>query len=177
MFFNTKDLCWSLPQAKAEKALGAIRRVLASDSLPVKEFQSLTGRLNNIAQMSQFMRGFSHTINKCLGHDSAEADHAVVLSAQAKKDLLVWARLLVDKNPWNPICHRPASPPMGCKSFTTDAAGCAEGFKLKGKVGCGCVGFSYDGVIIFASQLFWPSSVLEGFRDSSGCLIGCKTTT
>ena len=66
---------------------------------------------------------------------------------------------------------------MGCKSFTTDAAGCAEGFKLKGKVGCGCVGFSYDGVIIFTSQLFWPSSVLEGFRDSSGCLIGCKTTT
>ena len=177
VFFNTKDLCWSLPQSKSEKALGAIRHALSAVSLSVKEFQSLTGRLNDIAQMSQFLKGFTHPINKCLSHDAAEADHSVELSAQARKDLLVWARFLLDRNPWSPICHRPASPPLGCKSFTTDAAGCAEGFKLKGKVGCGCVGFSYDGVIIFASQLFWPCEVLEGFRDSSGSLMGCKTTT
>ena len=60
VFFNTKDLSWSLPQTKSEKALRAISQALASNSLTVKEFQSLTGRLNDIAQMSQFLKGFFH---------------------------------------------------------------------------------------------------------------------
>ena len=67
VFFNTKDLSWSLPRAKSEKALKAIGQALASNSLTVKDFQSLTGRLNDIAQMSQFLKGFTHPINKCLG--------------------------------------------------------------------------------------------------------------
>ena len=50
----TRDLTWSLPKMKEDKASGAIRQVLDSDRLSLKKFQSLTGCLNDIGQMCHF---------------------------------------------------------------------------------------------------------------------------
>ena len=114
-----------------------------------------------IGQMCQFLTGFNHSIKSCL---SQEAASSVPQCAQARfqphhKELPESGGCFlcppvcpgqeglasVDKETWNPISHWMLGRPLVCQRFSSDAAGCAEGFQLNGKVGCGI--HSYDGVI------------------------------
>ena len=44
-------------------------------------------------------------------------------------------------------------------------------------MGCGNIGFSPDGQVIFAAQCLWPQGSLEWARDYQGKRVGDKTTT
>ena len=84
---------------------------------------------------------------------------------------------LQDEKEWHPIAVRYTNIPLGCKSFTSDAAGCPANSSDKKRLGCGNIGFNYDGTIMFAYQLFWTREVLEIHRDSKDSRMGNKTTT
>ena len=143
----------------------------------MKSFQKLMGRLNDISIMCPFLKGFKMPLNMCLSAAIAKEVPFVELSASARGDLEVWARFLMDKEKWIPICHRYSSPPIFHSYFTSDAAGSSVDSSDNYRLGCGNVGFSGDGVIIFAYQLFWPKGVLQAARDNKNCSLGSKTTT
>ena len=176
VFFETNTASWCLPEDKKEKSLEAIREVLAS-SPSVKSFQKLMGRLNDISIMCPFLKGFKMPLNMCLSAAIAKEVPLVELSVPARRDLEVWARFLMDKEKWIPICHRYSSPPTFHSYFTSDAAGCSVDSSDNYRLGCGNVGFSGTGIIIFAYQLFWPRGILQAARDSKESSLGSKTTT
>jgi len=123
--------------------------------------------------MCPFLNGFKRSLNDDLGKAQRTKDN-IVLSKQSKADMLVWAGFLTDKELWCPIHPRPAGPPVFRKEFTSDAAG---GNSKNGKIGCGNVGFSEIGEIIFAHQLFWPENGLLQKMDAKGAKFENKTTT
>jgi hypothetical protein len=174
VIFDTSTLSWKLPKEKVEKTLTAIRNALSSEKIDLLSMQQLMGRLNDVSLMCPFLNGFKRPLNDSLGILQT-GDKDTVLSNQAKKDLLVWAGFLMDKEKWNPICHRPSAPPHFRKEFTSDAAGAAKGTLVR--VGCGSVGFDQDGQIIFANQTFWNGEDFLAKTDLKGAKFGHKTTT
>ena len=176
VFFNTETLNWCIPRDKKEKALRCIDRCLRSEIQRLEDFQELMGRLNSVGQMSPFMRGFKAPLNAVL-KDLMNGIIVSELPEAAVSDLGVWHNFLQDEKEWHPIAVKYTNIPLGCKSFTSDAAGCPENSCDKKKLGCGNVGFHYDGTIMFAFQLFWTREVLELHRDKKESRMGNKTTT
>jgi hypothetical protein len=110
VIFDTSTLSWRLPKEKIEKTLTAISNALSSERIDLLSMQQLMGRLNDVSLMCPFLNGFKRPLNDSLGFLQT-GDKDTALSNQAKKDLLVWAGFLTDKEKWNPICHRPSAPP------------------------------------------------------------------
>jgi hypothetical protein len=79
----------------------------------------------------------------------------------------------MDENRWCPVASRPSGPPVFRKEFSSDSAGSQS---YKGRIGCGSVGFSETGEIIFANQLFWPEDGLLQKKDGKGAKFENKTT-
>ena len=173
--FDTTELKWSFPNDKKEEAIDCISKIMKSKNISLLDFQILMGRLNDITQMCPFMRGFKHPLNKMLAQ--LEKRNFEKLSHEAWNDLKIWLNFLTDTDVWVPIAHKYCSPPIGCISFCSDAAGWAKNLKSDQNVGCGSIGFDYSGKIIFAHQLVWPSEIIKLATDKSEKRIGDKTTT
>jgi hypothetical protein len=174
VFFDTKTLTWKLPDEKIQKTLSAIRKALETEKIELLPMQKLMGRLNDVSLMCPFLNGFKRPLNDILGSLQSGALSAE-LTQQAKRDLLVWAGFLTDDEKWAPICHKPVAPPLFRKEFTSDAAG--AGKDSTGRVGCGNVGFDQDGMLFFASQIFWDGKNMLNKTDGKGASFRHKTTT
>jgi hypothetical protein len=172
--FDTATLSWRLPESKRLKTLAAIECMLNDGKSNLETFQKLMGRLNDVSLMCPFLNGFKRPLNDVLG-ELQNSSSMVCLDVQTKKDLLVWAGFLSDKETWNPIAHRPSAPPLYRKEFTSDAAG--AGSVTGGEVGCGNVGFNEKGELFFATQLFWDSATFLTKTDEKGASFKHKTTT
>ncbi len=81
-----------MPEEKRREALGSIKWALSADKLSLEGFQVLLGRLNNICQMSPFMRGFKGPLNKVL--KQLHGGGTVRLSPESRRDLLCWGNFL-----------------------------------------------------------------------------------
>jgi len=149
--------------------------ILNSKNLVLKQFQELMGRLNDVGQMCPFLQGFKSNLNDVLSklHNLPN----VKLTHESKNELFVWANFINDCTEWQHIAEPYNGIPIAHKVFSSDAAGCADSSQCEGKIGCGNVGFSYDGIVIFAYQLFWPDEILRLARDEKLCRVGNKTTT
>jgi hypothetical protein len=174
ILFDSEDLTWKLPEEKTYKTILSIKDALSSHTVNLLSMQKLLGRLNDICLLCPFLAGFKRALNDDLGYMQRNMT-GKQLSKQSKKDLLIWAGFLSDVNKWNPICPRPSGPPVNSKEFASDASGGTQ-FSC-GKFGCGNVGFSEKGEIMFASQIFWPANGLILKMDRKGARFGSKTTT
>jgi hypothetical protein len=175
IYFNTDLMSWKIDAVKQAKAQRCILDTLNAEILDLKKFQKLMGRLNDIGQMSPFMKGFKSNLNETLSNLHNYSN--VKLSYKARNDLYIWSSFVNDCNMWQPIAAPYNGIPIAVKSFTSDAAGHAETLKVKDKIGCGNVGFDYNGNVIFAAQLFWPEKIIQFAKDSKNCRLGDKTTT
>jgi hypothetical protein len=171
IWFNSENLTWCLPFDKTEKTLLAIKIILEQEWLDLKSFQKLMGRLNHVSQLSNLLRGFKFNLNKLLGR--LQVGESAKLSAEARKELILFANFLSSSEQWHKIDPVHYSPPLRCYEFISDAAGSVG---AESDIGCGNIGFNEDGVYIFAKQVFWPSEFLEQ-KDSEGAQYGQKTTT
>ena len=171
--FNSNALTWSLPKEKRRNAILDVQKCKEKSFVSIKQFQSLMGKLNDISVMCPFLKCFKFPLYTCLANAQVN-DGPVVLDEIAKEDLCIWERFLLDEKEM-PICHEYVSPPLCCKSFTSDAAG--SNSNSKWKIGCGSVGFDHNGEIIFAYQMFWPQGILEKAYDAKNSNLGSKTTT
>ena len=174
IMFDTENLSFCFPKEKKEKVLRLIFKCKAAEKISLKNFQSLMGNLNDLSIMCPFMRVFKFPLFLCMKEC---IDDFVTLSNIAKDDLNIWIRFLCDSNDYIPICHEYVSPPIACKYFTSDAAGCSSESNNSCGLGCGNVGFDHNGIIIFATQLFWPEGILNTVRDMKSSSLGSKTTT
>jgi hypothetical protein len=154
VFFDTTTFSWKLPDEKKGKALDAIRTALSAKKVELLFMQQLMGSLNDFSLMCPFLNGFKRPLNDTL-HLLRGGGGETALGQEAKRDLLVWAGFLTDEEKWNPICHIPSAPPPFKKEFTSDAAGAAK--DSLDKVGCGNIGFYQDGLLFYATQIFWDA--------------------
>jgi len=172
--FDTKILSWSLPYEKREKAISAIHDALYCET-NLLQMQKLIGRLNDISLMCPFLQGFKKPLLNDLKriHNCKES---IELSVQSKKDLLVWAGMLLDKNIWLPIPSEPCAETISHKTFTSDAAGEAAGCVKKNTPGVASIGFDENGIFIMAKRIEWPKEMLNK-KDNKGVRVGDKSTT
>jgi hypothetical protein len=173
IIFDSEKMAWRLPDDKIYKTMTAIDLALNADETSLLEMQKLMGRLNDICLMCPFLNGFKRSLNDDLG-ELQRTQGKIRLSDQSKSDLMIWAGFLSDEEKWCPISPRPSGPPPFRKEFSSDAAG---GSSWKGRIGCGTVGFSEIGEIMFAKQLFWPDNGLLLKSDGKGAKFKNKTTT
>ncbi len=66
IWFNTKSLCWKLPDEKISATLQSISNFLESSQPSLVATQSLMGRLNNIVTRCPFMNIFEFNLNEYL---------------------------------------------------------------------------------------------------------------
>jgi hypothetical protein len=174
--FDSSTLSWKSPDEKRHKYLNCIRNVLLAKTVSLLEMQSLMGCLNHAGQLAPFLAGFRFNLNKALGFLQTHPEVKLYLSQEARQDLKVWANFLEEEG-WHPLPGPYFAPPIAYKEFISDAAGCQSDARLIGKIGCGNVGFSNEGHIIFAHQLWWSEKVIRFTHDKHGKRLGAKTTT
>jgi hypothetical protein len=109
--------------------------------------------------MCPFLKTFKSELNRALSQAEKNPDTLIHLNEQAKKDLMVWAGFLTDKEEWRPICPRPCMPPISVVTFSSDAANFNDYTAKNAKIGCGSIGIDTEGEICFAAQIFWPNSL------------------
>jgi hypothetical protein len=177
--FDTTDLTWSLSDKKIQNALRSVKSAIDSESVTLKECQRLVGRLNDVGQLCPLMKVFKQPISQCLAEisSSAKPDTKVIISREAKDDLMVWAGFLSSEYRWLPINREVHAPPLRFKEFVSDAAGLADNADAWKKPGCGCVGFAEDGTVVFANQFIWPENFITSSVDEKGVKFADKTTT
>jgi len=177
IIFNTEQLSWSLPLDKKIKTLTAIKFCLDSEKLELLDMQKLLGRLNDVALMCPFLNVFKRPLldDLCKVQDGSVKN--IILSSQSRKDLMIWAGMLLDVNSWLPIPSEPCGPPISCKMFVSDAAGLAADSPCDSGPGVASVGFDQNGEIIFAKRIVWPKEMIEMAKDSKGVRFGDKSTT
>jgi len=179
VIFDSTDMTWRLSDAKINKAKKSVKLIFDSATCSLRDFQKLLGRLNDICQMCEFMKVFKQPLNKTLSGIPSDAskDLRLTLSKEARTDLMIWAGFLHSDLKWLPISVLYESPPLWCREFVSDAAGLPESSDFRTSPGCGNVGFSEDGTIIFAYQLTWPKNFIMHCTDEKGVRFGDKSTT
>lgn len=177
IWFDSKNLRWSLPEEKAAKTKTRIAILYKNGTATLNQMQKLMGSINDVCLMCPFLKVFKKPLNKMLGFLQRNPEKTAFLSSQAKKDLRSIFSFLNEKDPWMPIPNRPYPPPMTKVVFTSDAAGCNKKTDNNEKVGCASIGLSPTGKIIHAEQLFWDMNILKDNKDSKGKTLGSKTTT
>ncbi len=177
VWFNSRNLTWSLPEEKRKKTKTKIEEVISAPNVNLTTMQQLMGSINDVCLMCPFLSTFKKPLNIILGNLQREPNCRMALSEQSKIDLQVFYNFLDQENSWLPIAHRPSFPTLDKLTFVSDAAGCNQNTAPNEQVGCASVGFSSTGKIIFAHQLFWSLKVLKEKKDGFGKSFGSKTTT
>ncbi len=173
--FDTSDLTWKLPSDKVDSTLKSITEATARQTVPLKEMQSLMGRLNHVSQMCPFLNSFKHPLNIMLAESLNNG--SARWSDEAIRDLKVWAGFLSDVKNRLPIPHPLQEPPLCTKVFHSDAAGLQKNSKSSDRIGCGILGINETGDTMLAFQLWWPDSFAKQKTDSKGSRFGSKTAT
>ena len=177
IYFDTLNMSWKLPKDKRDLAIKCLEDCKSTNLFKLENLQILLGRLNNISQMCPFMRIFNNNLNISLAQLLNSPVSHVTINMQCENDMRIWLNFLNDKEEWLPITPMYNKAPIAHKSFTSDAAGCPEGLGDGELVGCGNIGFSFDGIVIFAYQMFWPSEIIQFASDNKMKRLGNKTTT
>ncbi len=115
--FDTINLSWRLPAAKATKYVNIVSHILLTNSVSLSDMQTLMGCLNHVAQMCPFMNNFRYYLNKLLATLINGSTQKLPLNAESKNDLKVWYNFLQDQKNWIPICHPVDHPPLCTKTF------------------------------------------------------------
>ena len=174
IWFDSVDLTWVLPEDKKERTLTSIHDALYSEKISVLQMQKLMGNLNNVSLMCKFLSAFRKNLNECLGDALRLNVNDVILNVNAKNDLKVWAGFLMDDVKKMPIASYPSSPPLYCKSYTSDAAGYSDDIKPDAP-GVASIGFDEEGKVIFAYRKLWGKQMISRMKDNKGKTFGRKT--
>jgi hypothetical protein len=125
--------------------------------------------------MCPFMNIFKFNLNEFLAMKTKNIP--ATLEPKAKKDLQVWANMLLHPTKWIPIQPEITHPPLATIKFFSDAAGMADNGKWNGNIGCGVIGLDPDGNTLLGYQMWWPKSFITTAIDIKGKRFGNKTTT
>ena len=181
--FDTSVMTWSWAADKVERAAALIDQFCAKRTCSLKEAQKLHGKLNDLAQMCEFMLGFRYHLIKLLAaFGDAKSDEQRLVTTPLKADLAVWRAVLGTAYRGLPIPDPPCGPPITAMTFISDAAGAAftwaDGVRTnssnEGDRGVASIGH-VGNRIFFAGGMRWPLNLITEERDSEGKLFGSKS--
>jgi hypothetical protein len=175
---------WSLSYEKAEKLILRVQQFSAARFVDLKKTQGVMGSVNDLAQMSPFLKFFKYSGNKFLG--SFGGNDLILKSPpeQMKRDLLVCSKAAESAKAGLPIAHRIVPVPMLKKVFFIDAAGAKFSMQNGTRVnhstendrGAASLEVLEDRVSWWM-QVTWPLQFINSAMDSRGCSFGSKTAT
>jgi hypothetical protein len=96
IWFDSKEMKWSLPYEKAEKARRAIFETFHAETASLHSLQSLVGRLNDVALMCPFLTAFRKNISELLAKGEESPSDNIIITEKAKDDLLIWWAAIED---------------------------------------------------------------------------------
>ena len=181
--FDTETMMWSWSADKVERAAALVDQFRAKRTCSLKEAQKLHGKLNDLAQMCEFMLGFRfHLVKLLAAFGDADNVELRLVTAPLKADLGVWRATLSAAHRGLPIPDPPCGPPVTALTFISDAAGAAlaraDGICVnsskEGDRGVASIGHEC-GRIFFAGGMKWPLNLLTEEKDSEGKFFGSKS--
>jgi hypothetical protein len=153
--------------------------------MSLKQTQQLLGSLNDLSQMCPFVKPFRALTNSFLASFNTDEDKLLSMCSQARKDLMVCARVTQTARVGIPIPSQPTQPTLNALTCYSDAAGCK--FMMVGGMrmcsnkendrGVASIVLNKAGTVIAWSRFTWPPTFLELAKDSKGAFYGSKTTT
>jgi hypothetical protein len=182
--FDTERMVWALPAKKADKFTRILIDTIHTDFISLNELQKVMGIINDLVLMCPFLKPWRQEGNHLVGEFNQNEEIVLAVPEQLKMDLAVFARMVATARNGIPICGRPAGPPLFCKQFYSDAAGCKftwvngsrVNLEVKEDAGVACL-LIQEEQVTWWSDLTWPRSFIEQERDEKGALYGSKTAT
>jgi hypothetical protein len=175
IFFNTRDLSWSLPIDKKRKTISEIANLLRESMVSTLQIQSVAGRLNFISSMCPFLNTFKYNLNADLS--KALKSSPIPLGSNSRKDLEVWLNFLTHNDPWIPIPREPIDPPLATINFWSDAAGFPNNASWTSDIGYGVIGTNTESDTILGYQSWWNKWFITQATDNKQKRFGNKTAT
>ena len=180
--FDSQKLTWALPADKLFSIKELTGKFRADRTCHLKAAQKLHGKLNDAAQMCEFLKGFRFHLIKLLVSFDGKEEEPRLIKAGLKADLLVWEKAVEAAAGGLPIPEIPTAPPITALNFISDAAGAAyrwEHGRCKnetkpGDRGAAAVGYKGD-ALFFAGGLKWPNRLVMTQKDASGRWFGGKS--
>jgi hypothetical protein len=114
---------WSLHRDKADELTRRLLWAVDADCISLKQTQQLLRSLNDLAQMCQFIKPYKALMNGFLKSFNLNEQILLKICDQAKKDLLVCARVAETARKGIPILEHPMNPSLQAIVCYSDAAG------------------------------------------------------
>lgn len=181
--FDSVSMTWKLPKLKADRVISRCLKVVNNQYTDLKEMQKLMGSVNDVAQMSPFLKFHVGTGNRLLCKFQGNENIQLQIEKDLKEDLLVVANLCNTARHGLPLAEKISKPSLSALVFYTDAAGARYSYQNKKKVvldnadrGVSCVGGTTINNMWGWSRVTWPDSFLSK-KDNSGIEFGSKSST
>ena len=109
--FDSENLTWKLPNAKADGITNVVNSFLAVRTCSLKDVQRLHGKLSDFSQMAEFMKGFRFQLSKLLGSfENCERTRKLIPKFLVE-DLHIWKKCVLTAKNGLPIGFPPLAPP------------------------------------------------------------------
>jgi hypothetical protein len=167
---------WSLQKEKADELIRRILWAVQTDGYSLKEMQQLIGSLNTLSQLCPFIKPYRALANSFLGSFKGDEQLLQALSEQAKKDLMVCARVAETARSEIPIPGQPTAPslfPITCFSDKVGSKftmlnGKRERCNVPGERDVASIVLNEKKKVINWARVFWSKKFLEEARDDKG---------
>ena len=159
IIFNSENMTWKMPPEKTQETLELIKNYLLIEKTTLLDFQKLHGKLNDFTQLNIFLKGFKFNQNNFLENLNKFPEHKKSIPPKVKKELQIWANVIIDTKDGLPIPTSMELPPTSSIKFISDAAGRPSTDK-SAKIGVASLGHNEEN-IFFAGRIWWPEGILE----------------
>lgn len=182
--FDSESMKWSISKAKENSLQLAIDDFLDKKTCSLKEVQKLFGKLANIGQMFEFMKGYRFNILSLMAKFMGQENIQKIINQDVKEDLWVWKKAISGCKDGIPLIEIVGGPPLQTVEFLSDAAGASFEWKngtcknttVDGDRGVASVGHKM-GKPTSVVVLRWPQGLLTKSRTRTGGWFGSKSGT
>jgi hypothetical protein len=182
--FDTEQMEWSIGREKAEEIIRAIEGFEAKRTCSLKDVQKRHGKLANVTQAGEFMRGYRYNLLELLGKFGGKDNHNRIIGSQLKDYLWVWKKYIWAACNGMRLGEILDNPPLETVVWISDAAGAAmekrgeEWVNNTVEGDRGVASLRYRGRKVKTVCVHrWPKMLLTGQNCRNGKYFGSKSCT
>ena len=182
--FDSEAMKWSISKDKENSLQLAIDDFLNKKTCSLRELQKLFGKLANIGQMFEFMKGYRFNILSLMAKFGGQENVQKIINQDVKEDLWVWKKAISSCKDGIPLTEIGESPPLRTVNYLSDAAGASFAWENgtckntteDGDRGVASVGYK-NGKPTSVVVLRWPQGFITKSRTRTGGWFGTKSGT
>jgi hypothetical protein len=160
--FNSLNLTWSLNSDKIVSILDILDKFLRERTCTLSDIQTLHGKLSDIAQASNFMKGFRFNLLELLKKFEGDTKSRKFVPATLKRDLHIWKNFVKNTALGLPLGQTFEKPLLFPISFVTDAAGACWKMSDKGRINTTLSGDRGAAAVEHDKMTLCPCQSLDG---------------